>query len=82
MALEKEIKYFEKNKQTFLKQYRGKFALIKEESLIDVFATMEEAYQEGINRFGKEDFLVKQIVAIDPKEFVPSITIGNIHAHS
>ena len=82
MALEKEIKYFEEMKGDLLAKYKGKYALIKDSELVDTFTNSEEAYQEGVKRFGKAEFLVKHIIENDPQDFVPSLAIGNIHAHT
>ena len=59
--LEKELAHFEKIKGELLQKYQGKFALIHEEQFIGAFDSPENAYQEGINRFKKDPFLVKRI---------------------
>jgi hypothetical protein len=61
MALEQELATFEKLKAELLRAHAGKFALIKGDQFIGSFDTPANADQEGINRFGRETFLVKRI---------------------
>jgi hypothetical protein len=61
MALEQELATFARIKAELLKSHAGKFALIKGEEFIGAFDNPANAYQEGINRFGKDSFLVKRI---------------------
>ena len=59
--LEKELVYFDKIKDELLQKYEGKFALIHGEEFVGAFDSPDNAYQEGIKRFGKEPFLVKRV---------------------
>lgn len=59
--LEKELATFDSMKEELLKNYSGKFALIRGDKFVGAFDTASNAYQEGINQFGKEPFLVKRI---------------------
>jgi hypothetical protein len=61
MPLEKEIETFNKRKEELLKTYKDKFALIYGEEFIDCFDTAENAYEAGVQKFGKSPFLVKRI---------------------
>jgi len=61
MALEilrEELAFFNEKKDELLRTDPGQFALIKGRTLIGVFATREEAYTEGVQRFCGESFLV------------------------
>lgn len=78
--LKKELKFFEKNRNEWLKYYEDKFALIRNETLINTFTTEEEAYNEGIKQFGLEPFLIKQIRKIDIIASMPALTCGLINA--
>lgn len=81
MELEKELKYFESIKDELLKYHEGKYALIKDEKLIDTFTKMEEAYEAGVKKFGAEPFLIKRIVKEESTESIPSLMTGAICAH-
>ena len=65
MALEKELATFELLKVQLLANHSGKFALIKDDAFIDAFDTPDNAYAEGIKRFGREPFLVKRVTAVE-----------------
>ncbi len=80
-AIKKELQYFEKIKADLLKTNKGQFALIKGEELLGTFSTMEEAYKQGVDRFGVEPFLIKQIVEIEEKQKIPALTSYLIHAN-
>ena len=80
MVLEKELKYFESTKEELLKHHKEKFALIKDETLVGTFTKMEEAYEEGVKRFGNELFLIKRIIDKEPPESIPALMTGAISA--
>ncbi len=61
MPLEKELAFFESKKAELLKTHAGKFALIHGDEFIDAFDTAENAYDAGVDKFGKAAFLVKRI---------------------
>jgi hypothetical protein len=65
MALEKELATYNAKLQE-LKQHEGKFVLIQDDSVIDLFSSYDDALKEGYKRFGLVPFLVKQIHAIEP----------------
>lgn len=79
--LKKELQYFEKIKGDLLKSQKGKTALIKGEDLVDTFTTLEEAYREGVKRFGKEPFLIKAIVEHEEEQKIPALAAYLIHAN-
>jgi len=81
VELEKELEFFESKKEEWLKEYKDKFALIKGEELIDVFSTLEDAYKEGVKRYGNQPFLIKRVTEEEEVEKIPSITFGIIHAN-
>ena len=65
MALEKELETY-KNKLPELKAHEGKYVLIQGESVIDIFASYEDALKAGYKQFGVKPFLVKQILTVEP----------------
>ena len=69
--LREELAFFNEKKDELLRTHLGQFALIKDRTLIGVFATREEAYTEGVQRFGGESFLAHRIVEKEPVEQVP-----------
>jgi len=69
--LKEELAFFEEKKAELLGKYLGQFALIKGRTLVGVFSAREEAYRQGVEKFGSEPFLIKQIVEKETPEQVP-----------
>ena len=44
----KEFEYYIKNQQELVKQYKGKFIVIKEQSVVGVYDTEIEAYNKSV----------------------------------
>ncbi len=63
--LEKELQTFEAHKSKLLASNAGRFALIKDDSVIDVFDTHLDAIQQGYRHCGNVPFLVKEITHIE-----------------
>lgn len=63
--LEQEIRYFEGRKAELLKHHNGKFALVKGEELAGVYDTPQRAYEEGLDKYGLEPFLVRRIAPVE-----------------
>ncbi len=78
-TLQTELHFYEKNKQEYLKLYKGQFVLIKEEQLIGTFTTDAEAYKAGLEQFGNQPFLIKQVLEDDTKVSYPALTVGAIN---
>lgn len=69
MALEQELQTYEKEKQKLLSESRGKFVLIKAEEVVGAYVSHEDALTEGYKRFGNQEFLVKEIIEVEPVNF-------------
>lgn len=70
-VLREEIAFFEEKKHELLRTHPGQFALMKRRELVGIFPTREEAYAEGVRRFGGEPFLIQQITEQQKPEQVP-----------
>jgi hypothetical protein len=79
--LHKELAYFEKHKQEYLKLYKGQFVLIKGEQFVQAFTTDQEAYRIGLEKFGNQAFLIRQVLEDDMKVSYPALTVGVINIH-
>lgn len=75
-VLEAERDFFESNKSDLIAKHEGLFALVQDHRLIGTFPTAEDAYVEGLTRFGTAPFLVKQIVRDEPVAFVPVFSVA------
>ena len=69
VALEREYKVFKEHQSELLLKGEGKFALIKGDSVVDVFASYEDALKEGLKRFGDVPFLIHEIQREEDVQF-------------
>ena len=79
--LDAEIKYFEQNLNELAALHPGKYALIKDSSLIGVFDTLEAALAEGAKQFKLDSFLVRQVAPIQREINIPALALGLLHAN-
>ncbi len=79
-TLEKEREFFRTNQAEWSKQHPGKFVLIKEDSLIGVFDTPDNAVAEGMRQFGTGSFLVRSVEQRDDAVRIPALMFGLINA--
>ena len=71
MALEIELAtYKDKLPELLAGGNEGKFVLIHEGQVIDVYGTYEDALKEGYNRFKLAPFLVKQVQSVEQAHFI------------
>jgi len=80
MPLEKELARFDALKAELLKTYDGKFALIHGDDFIGAFDSAENAYSEGVKRFGREPFLIRRITQHEEVYRNQALSLGLIHA--
>lgn len=80
LELIKELAYFKQKKAEWLKIYKDKYVLIKEEELIGTFDNIEDAYRVAVDKFGKAPILIKQVTAEEKTEKLPALTLGIIRA--
>jgi hypothetical protein len=80
MALERELALFAKMKPELLKNHEGKFALIRDEEFLGAYDSVENAYAEGVKRFGREPFLVKKVSEQEEVYRNQALALGLMHA--
>lgn len=74
MVLEKEMACFERNRQDLLSHSAGKYVLICDEKIIDVFTAKADALKKGYEVCGSGPFLVKMIEEYDaPVRFTSNL---------
>ena len=82
IELEAEYNYYKKHKEEWLKDRENQFVLIKGEEVIGFFVKFEDAFNEGIKKFGKPPFFIHQIAKEEPIEDIPALRLGIIHANT
>lgn len=60
--LNKEYKYYQKHQETFLKQYKGKVLVIKEENIVGIFDDEVTAYKDSVAKYKLGTFLIQKCV--------------------
>jgi len=72
--LKRELQTFEAQKNELIGKAKGKFALVKDDQIVDVFDTKLDAIRQGYERFGNVAFLVKQVMEVDiPQNFTSNL---------
>jgi hypothetical protein len=79
--LDPELAYFNDHRAEWLSHYAGKFALVKDETLVGTFTTFNEAYAAAVEKFGKGPFLIRQVLARDPEQSTPALFVGALFAN-
>ena len=74
--LSKELETYEANKSELIGKSKGKYVLIKDDQVIDVFDTKSDAIRQGYERFGNVPFFVKQFIEIETPQNFTSIFLG------
>ena len=69
MALEKELETYQRELPNMLNN-EGKYALIHDSAVVDVFETYADALKIGYQQFGLKPFLVKQIQAVEQAQYI------------
>lgn len=74
--LDKEVKFFNKNKNKYLQNYKGQYVLIKNEAFLGSFTTESEAFTVGVQKFGSTPFLIRRVVENNQIADIPALTVG------
>ena len=57
--LKKQLEYFKSHQEELVKKYRGKFLVIKDQGVQDVYDTEIEAYTDAKKKLGLGNFLIQ-----------------------
>jgi len=79
--LEREINFFNLNKEVWIKQYPQKFALVKGEELIGTFDTLSDALVEASRRYGLDNYLIRKIAGSEEEIKIPAFSLGLLRAN-
>jgi hypothetical protein len=79
MPLEAEMALFESRRNEWLKEHEGRFVLIKGDEF-SFFDSDEEAYRAGVDKWGNEPILIKQVLPEDMIEDSPALLYGLLNA--
>jgi hypothetical protein len=81
-CLHEEIALFEMKRADLVAEHEDEFVLLKGSEIIGFYPTQQEAYVEGLKRFGNKPFLIKQVKSDDPPECLPAVFLGLLRANT
>jgi hypothetical protein len=61
-----EQKFFERKKAELLREATNKFVLIKNEEILGIYDSAQEAYKDGLNKIGNKPMYIKQVLEKEP----------------
>ncbi len=70
MSIESDIEFYKQLLPELLPEFEGKWVLIKDGELIEVYDTNEAAYTAGVQKFGAPPFLVREVRRTEPVETI------------
>ena len=79
--LSEEIAAYEKMRSTLEADHLGKWVVVHEGKLVDVFESFEEAADQAVCRFGRGPYLIRQVGA-GPIQLSASTLYRPVHAGS
>lgn len=78
--LDTERQFFDEHRDELLRQYPGKFVVIKEHRVLGSFDTIQEALGAGAREFGMSPFLVRRTDEVPREISIPALTLGILRA--
>lgn len=70
MALEREMETFNRKLPELKAENEGRFALVHQDEVVDIFSSYDDAIKAGYAKFGLTPFMVKQIHAVEQAQFI------------
>lgn len=80
--LEQERAFYAEQLHAWLNLYPGRIVLVKDDHLIGVYDTVDQALAEGARRFGLAPFLVRRVESEQSEIHVPALTLGLLRANT
>ena len=60
VMLDKEFKYFMDHQEELASKYDGKYIVIVSDSVVGVYDTNEDAYEESLKKYNLGEFLIQE----------------------
>jgi len=60
-ALQKEFDFYKAHQKELVKNYEGKYLVVKNQAVVGVYGTREEAIQESMKKYTLGTFLVQYV---------------------
>lgn len=73
----RELAFFDQNRRHWVEEgHEGEWAVVHDEALLGFFDSLEDAYRQGAQRYGRGDFLVKEVTLTDRVEKIQRASWG------
>ncbi len=73
---ETELATYEANKARLLSESEGKFVAIRGSEILGRYPSYASAFEAGQATYGREPFLIKQILPDEPVSYSPPISVS------
>ncbi|MGH9920132.1 MAG: hypothetical protein ACRD6W_14860 [Nitrososphaerales archaeon] len=73
MTFEEDVEFFKSIDAELATKDKGKFVLIKDRKVQDIFSNIEDAHKESLKRFGVTDVVIAQIGTAAPLNYLASV---------
>lgn len=80
--LDKERLFYAAHVQEWAQIHQDKYVLIKDDKLIGIFDTIDDALSAGASQFGLSSFLVRRIGELEQTISIPALTLGVLRANT
>lgn len=80
-VLDTEINFLSRHRDELLKQYGGKFLVIRGQEVAGAYDTINEALEAGATAFGCENFLIRQPLESGVTINSPAYAFGILQAN-
>ena len=78
-TLSKEIAAYERIRDALETDHFGKWVLVQDEKLVEIYSSFEGAAQDAVERFGRGPYLIKR-VGEPPMTLPASVLYRPVHA--
>ena len=79
--LDVERQYFDQHREDLLRQYPGRFVVIKEQQVRGPFDTIQDALGAAASEFGLCSVLVRRTDDVPQEISIPALTLGILRAN-
>jgi hypothetical protein len=80
--LDRERQYYAEHLDQWMPAHEGRFVVIRDDTLVGIFDSQDEALSAGAARFGLSPFLVRRVGQGEETVTIPALTLGLLRADS
>jgi len=80
--LDQERAFYATHLSEWMKTIPYKFVVVKGETLVGTYDTVEQALAAGASKFGLKPFLVRRVGQVEEEAKIPALSLGLISCQS